>query len=104
MKIVMTQLPKREKLYLVEFLILNEKMLFASCKLKHEAAGHAIMQAVRSRTVIASLQICLGVQLHIELGSRFFIETVHELGFCTFSQKVQGPELQCLLKVKENLS
>ena len=27
------------------------------------------MQAVRSRIVIASLQICLGVQLHLEFGA-----------------------------------
>ena len=58
-------------------------------QLKQAAVNHAIMQAGRSRTVIASLQICLGVQLHIEFGSRFFIETLHELGFCPSYQKVQ---------------
>ena len=46
------------------------------------------MQAVRSNTVIASLQICLGVQLHLEFGSSFFI-ALHGLGFCSTYQKVQ---------------
>ena len=50
-------------------------------QLKQAAVNHAIMQAVRSRTVIASLQICIGVQLHLEFGSRFFIEILHGLGF-----------------------
>ena len=44
-------------------------------RLKQAAVSHAIKQAVRSRAVIASFQICPGVQLHIEFGSRFFIET-----------------------------
>ena len=58
-------------------------------QLKQAAVNHAIMQAVRSRTVIASLQICLGVPMHVEVWSRFFIETLHELGFCPSYQKVQ---------------
>ena len=58
-------------------------------QLKQAAVGHAIMLAVRSKTVIACLQICLGVQLHLEFGSRFFIETLHGLGFCSSYQKVQ---------------
>ena len=58
-------------------------------KLKQAAVGHAIMQAVRSRTAIASLQICLGVPLHLEIGPRFAIETLHRLGFCSSYQNVQ---------------
>ena len=58
-------------------------------QLKQAAVGHGIMQAVRSRAVIVSLQICLGMQLHIEFGSRFFIETFHKLGSCSSCQKVQ---------------
>ena len=57
-------------------------------QLKQAAVSQAIMQAVRSRTVI-SLQICLGVQLYLEFGSRFFIETLHKLGFCSSYQKAQ---------------
>ena len=47
------------------------------------------MQAVRSSTVITSIQICLGVQLHLEFGSRFVIETFHGLRFCSSYQNVQ---------------
>ena len=52
-------------------------------QLKQAAVGHAIMHAVRPRTAIASLQICLGAQLHLEVGSRFFIK------HCLSNQKVQ---------------
>ena len=33
--------------------------------------------------------MCLGVQLYLEFGSRFLIETLHELGFCSSYQEVQ---------------
>ena len=56
------------------------------------------------------LQICPGVQLHLEFESRFFIETLHELGFCSSYQKVQTyqqsaavsqhPETPCLVQGK----
>ena len=58
-------------------------------ELKQTTVDHAIMHAVRSRTVIVSLQICPGVQLHLEFGSRFFIETLHGLGFCSSYRNVQ---------------
>ena len=58
-------------------------------QLKQAAVGHAIMQAVRSRTVIVSLQISLGVQLNLEFGSRTFIETLHKLDFCSSYQEAQ---------------
>ena len=66
-------------------------------QLKQAAVGHAIMLAVRSRTVIASLQICLGVQLHLEFGSRFCIETLHGLGFCSSYQNVQKYQLSAVV-------
>ena len=47
------------------------------------------MQAVRSRTVIVSLQICLGLQLYLEFGSRPFIETLHKLDYCSSYQEAQ---------------
>ena len=42
-----------------------------------------------TKTVIALFQISLGVQLYLECGSRFLIETLHELGFCSSYQEVQ---------------
>ena len=83
--------PEKCLAYLPESLkiLLMKRFVGKNTQLKQAAVGHAIMQAVRPRAVIAPLQICLGVQLHLEFGSRFLIETLHELGFCSSYQEVQ---------------
>ena len=43
--------------------------------------GHAIIQSVRPRTVLAPLQISLSVQMHHLYRSRFLIDTLHQMGF-----------------------
>ena len=54
--------------YLPESLdmLLIKTFVGKNTQLKQAAVGHAIMQAVRPKAVIAPLQICLGVQLHLE--------------------------------------
>ena len=69
------------------FKILLLKMFVG--KTHHSAIGHAIMQAVRPRAVIAPLQISLGVQLYLECGYIFLIQTLHKLGFCSSYKEVQ---------------
>ena len=83
--------PEKRLTYLPESLkiLLMKTFVGKNAQLKQAAVGHAIMQAVRPRAVIAPLQICLGVQLHLKFGSRFLIETLHELGFCSSYQEVQ---------------
>ncbi|CAC5377771.1 unnamed protein product [Mytilus coruscus] len=39
--------------------------------------GHAIIQATRPRSVIAPLQIGLGIQMHHHFGSRFLVDTLY---------------------------
>ena len=70
-------------------ILLMKTFVGKNTQLKHVAVSHAIMQAVRSRTYIASLQIYLGVQLHLEFRSRISIETLHGLCFCSSYQNVQ---------------
>lgn len=51
--------------------------------------GQAIVQAARPRLTIQPLQIGLAVQLHHIFGSRFLIETLNSMGFCSSYSEVQ---------------
>ena len=52
------------------------------------ALGQAIVQACLPRTVLAPLQVFVAVQLHHHFGSRFLIDNVHKLGFCSSYKEV----------------
>ena len=55
-------------------------------KLKIASVGHPIMQMAKPRLHVAPLQIGLGVQLHHHFASKFLIDTLHSLGFCSSSE------------------
>ena len=61
--------------------------------LKISAIGQALVQSTRPNTVIAPLQIGLAVQMHITFGSRFLIDTLSHLCFCTSYTEVRKFEL-----------
>ena len=65
--------------------------LFVGCgkQEKVEAIGQAVVQAVRPRAVVAPLQIGLASQLHHLYKSRFLIETVSGMGFCSSYDETQ---------------
>ncbi|XP_037043653.1 uncharacterized protein LOC119079700 [Bradysia coprophila] len=67
---------------------LSEIFVEANCELKIASIGQAIMQAMRPRTIIAPLQIGLGVQLHHAFKSKFLIETLHKMGFSSSYSEV----------------
>ena len=50
---------------------------------KVAAIGQSILQAVRPRAVVAPLQIGLSIQMHHKFRSKYLIETLHSLGFCS---------------------
>lgn len=50
----------------------------ANCDLKVVSIGQAIIQGARPRSIIAPLQIGLGVQLHHTFKSKFLIETLYK--------------------------
>ena len=50
---------------------------------KIAAVGQAIIQAVRPRGVLAPLQLGLAVQIHHLCRSKFIVESLHEMGFCS---------------------
>ena len=73
--------------------LLLEKMFVAKISdLRVASIGHAIMQAVRPKAIIAPLQIGLGVQLHRQFGSRFLIDSLYSHGFCSSYTEVQNFE------------
>ena len=50
---------------------------------KVASIGQSIIQAVRPRAVLAPLQIGLAVQTHYLYCSKFIIDTLCEMGFCS---------------------
>lgn len=55
--------------------------------------GQCIVQNCSPRSTIAPLQIGLGVQMHHHFGSKFLIDTLNSLGFCSSYSEVQRFEL-----------
>ena len=56
---------------------------------KVASIGHAIIQAVRPRKVLAPLQLGLAVQMHHHFRSRFLIDTLSAMGYCSSYSEVQ---------------
>lgn len=75
-------LPQTLKLFL-------EGLLASKDDVKVASIGQAIIQAARPRVILAPLQVGLGVQLHHHFASRFLIDTLHRLGFCSSYQETQ---------------
>ena len=77
-------LPESLRMFLQEILVGSQRQL------KTSSIGQAIMQGARPRVIICPLQIGLGVQLHHHFASRFLIDTLHNLGFCSPYSEIQS--------------
>jgi hypothetical protein len=60
--------------------------------LKVASIAQAIMQATRPRGLLAPLQLGLGVHMHHHFSSRFLIDTLNSMGFCSSYSAVQNFE------------
>ena len=60
---------------------------------KIASLGQAIVQATRPRVLISPLQIGLAVELHHHFGSKFLIDTLNSLGFCSSYSEVKKFEV-----------
>ncbi|XP_060562092.1 uncharacterized protein LOC132721742, partial [Ruditapes philippinarum] len=79
--------------FLPESLQLFMKAIFGQQNnVKVADIGQSIVQTCRARSVIAPLQLGLGVQLHHHFGSRFLIDHLNSLGFCCSYSEVQKYE------------
>ena len=57
--------------------------------LKIASIGQAIVQFALPRTTIAPLHIGLAVQMHHQFASKFLVDTLNSLGFCSSYSEVQ---------------
>ncbi|CAH3160575.1 unnamed protein product [Porites lobata] len=69
--------------------LLVEGILASKDDVKVASIGQAIIQAARPQVILAPLQVGLAVQLHHHFASRFLIDTLHRLGFCSSYQVAQ---------------
>ena len=76
-------LPETLKVFLQKVLVGKD------IKTKTASLGQAIMQSVRPRILNTPLQLGLGVQMHRQFGSRFLIDTLNQLGFCSSYSEIQ---------------
>ena len=65
--------------------------------------GHALIQSTRPRAIISPLQIGLAVQLHYHFRSRFLIDSLYNLGFCSSYSEVLRLEENAASCRSENL-
>jgi len=78
----------------VDFLPLTLKLFLEgilvgkNIAIKLASIGQAIVQSARPRVILVPLQVGLAVQLHHSFASRFLIDTLHRLGFCSSYQEV----------------
>eukprot|EP00794_Sanderia_malayensis_P017156 gene17156-18878_t len=56
--------------------------------MKVASIGQAVMQSSRRCAILTPLQMGLAVQLHHSFASRFLIDTLHRLGFCSSYREV----------------
>ena len=64
-------------------LLLKKPFVAKGSEVKHAAIGQAIMQAFRPRAINAPLQIGIAVQMHRLYCSRFLIDSLHNMRFCS---------------------
>ena len=69
--------------------LLREIFKNKDSEMRVASLGQTIIQAARSRTVMASLQLGLAVQVHHRFGYRGLVETLHRLEFCMPYNDVQ---------------
>ncbi|CAG2249414.1 unnamed protein product [Mytilus edulis] len=62
------------------------------------------MQATRPRLVIEPLQLGLAIQMHHMFGSRFLVDTLSNMGFCSSYSEVQKFETSAVISKQENTS
>ena len=63
-----------------------------SCKdteLIKSSIAQAIIQHVRPRSILSPMQLSLAVMLHRHFGSRYLIDTLNKMGFCSSYSEVQ---------------
>ena len=92
--------------YVPQSILLLLRNIFSKkdSNLQVQSIGQAIVQAARPRLTIQPLQIGLAVQLHHMFGSRFLIETLNSMGFCSSYPEVQRFESSAVVARNQETS
>lgn len=70
---------------------------------KVASIGQSVVQAVRPRAVVAPLQLGLAVQLHHHFRSRFFVDSLSAMGYCSSYSEVQRFEENAAASVGQDV-
>ena len=84
--------------YLLQHLLVGKDI-----RRKQASIGHCIIHAVRPRTVIAPLQLGLAVQMHHHFRSRFLIDSLSAMGYCSSYSEVQRFEANAAASVAPDI-
>ncbi|XP_045211013.2 uncharacterized protein LOC123562441 [Mercenaria mercenaria] len=81
----------KNRCFIPQSLLLLLNLLFSEKDkdVKIASIGQAIIQSCRPRSIQAPLQIGLAVQLYHHFGSRFLIDNLNSMGFCSSYWEVQ---------------
>ena len=74
-------------------LLLRTLFIEANADMKIASIGQAVIQASRPRVLITPLQIGLGVQMHHHFSSKFLVDTLYRLGFCSSYTEIKKFEV-----------
>jgi hypothetical protein len=70
---------------------------------KLSAIGQAIVHVSRPRSYLAPIQMGLAIELHAMFRSRFLVETLHALGFCSSYSEVMEFEKNAAITMEPEL-
>ena len=70
-------------------LLLQNLLVGKNIRKKEASIGQSIIQGARPRALLAPLQLGLAVQMHHHFRSRFLIDTLSAMGFCSSYSEVQ---------------
>ena len=79
--------------------------LFVGNDIRRKVAsiGQSVVQAVRPRAVVAPLQLGLAVQLHHHFRSRFLLDSLSAMGYCSSYSEVQRFEENAAASVGQDV-
>lgn len=70
---------------------------------KVASIGQSVVQAVRPRALVAPLQLGLSVQLHHHFRSRFLVDSLSAMGYCSSYSEVQRFEENAVASVGQDV-
>ena len=84
-------------------LLLRTLFIEANADMKIASIGQAVIQASRPRVLITPLQVGLGVQMHHHFSSKFLVDTLYRLGFCSSYTEIKKFETSAAASLVINL-